>query len=164
MRIRTYCIIALLFSSLCFNGCFEVYYDITQNPNGTFAIRQTMGFGDQIFQGLASFGALGDSTKEVSPAMIIDSIRHTFALRRDSLIQIAHIIGMNGITSFTIHDTTIDTMTYFSMEATVTSADSLPGAFHLMGNTSKAMGSGSQGQDDSDDVRLKVTRTKERIS
>jgi hypothetical protein len=163
MRIRSFCILALLFSSLIFNGCFKIYYDIVQNSNGSFVIRETIGFGDQFFQDLADFGTIGDSTSKATPQMIIDSMRHTFALRRDSLIQIRHIIGMSGISAFSVHDTTIDTMTYFSMEATVESADSLPGALHLVSSSSDAIGASARPAD-SGDVRLKVARSKERTT
>jgi hypothetical protein len=163
MRIRPYFVLALLCSSLCFSGCFEFYYDIVQNPNGTFRIRQTIGFGNEFFQELASFSGMGDSVK-VTPSMIQDSIRHTFSLRRDSLIQIEHIIGMSGISSFEFHDTTVDSITYFTLEAAVTNVDSLPGAFHRMANTTSAIGPASNDQSDSDDVRLKVAHTKARTS
>jgi hypothetical protein len=162
MRIRSYCIVAILFSSFFFSGCFEIYYDIVQNTDGTFVIRQTVGLSDEFFSGLSDVGAaFGDSTG-FSRAMIVDSMRHTFALRRDSLIQIHHLIGMSGISAFSVHDTTVDTMTYFSFESTVTSADSLPGAFHLMSNMSEAMRPG--GQEEADPVQLTVTRTKEKTT
>jgi hypothetical protein len=95
--------------------------------------------------------------------MIVDSIRHIFAIKRDSLVQFQHIIGTNGITAFEVRDTTIDTMTYFTMEATVTSVDSLPGAFHVMSKASVANESSSPSED-SDDVRLKVTGSKDMIN
>jgi hypothetical protein len=167
MRIRTSAILLLLVSCLAFNGCFEIYYDIVQNPNGTFLIRQTVGFGAQFFQELAAFGS-SDSTAPVSTKMIMDSMRHTFALHRDSLIQSGRMIGQNGITDFTVHDTTIDTMTFFSLEAAVVSADSLEGAFHRMSSASESMGPAASDPGsrpaDSDDVRLKVTRTNARTT
>jgi hypothetical protein len=160
MRIRSYCLIAILFCSFFFSGCFEIYYDIVQNPDDTFLIRQTVGLSDTFFEEIAAFSNLGggDSTK-FSRQVMIDSIRHTFALRRDSLTQIHHRIGRNGISAFSVHDTTIDTMTYFSFESTVVSADSLPGAFRLMSNMSEVMRPGSE-QEDTEDVHLFVIRTK----
>lgn len=164
MRTRAFLIAALLFSSLLFNGCFQIFYDIVQKPDGTFVIRQTVGLGKQFFQDLASFGSQSDSTHTpVTSQMIIDSMRHSFALRRDSLITLYHVIGTSGISSLSFHDTTIDTTTYFTMEATVTNPDSLPGAFHLLINSSNQAAPGSQSWD-SDDVRLKVTSTKEWIT
>ena len=163
MQIRSYYLVALLFSSFFFSGCFEIYYDIVQNPDGTFVIRQTVGLSDAFFSGLSDVGtAFGDSTG-FSRTMIVDSMRHTFALRRDSLTQIHHLIGMNGISAFSAHDTTVDTMTYFSFESTVTSADSLSGAFHLMNSMSEAMRPGTE-QEDTDAIRLIVTRTKEKTT
>ncbi len=163
MRIRFYPIIALLFCALCFNGCFDLYFDVVQNSNGTFTIRQTVGIGTQLIQELSDFSGIGYSVKP-SPKSILDSIKHTFGLRRDSLIQIQHIIGMSGISSLDIKDTTIDTMTYFSMEATVTNVDSLSGALHLMTNTSPLAGPDSRTPKDSDDVCIAVTRTKDRTN
>ena len=158
------CSIALLFSSLFFSGCFEIYYDIVQNSDGTFVIRQTVGLSDQFFEGLSEFSAIGDSTTTPIPRQaIIDSMRHTFALRRDSLVEMGHIIGMNGISSLAVHDTAIDTMTYFTIETGVTSLDQLPGAFHLTSNMSKLMHPGAE-QEDSDDIRLIVSRSKEKTT
>ncbi len=163
MRIRSLCFLALLCSSFSFNGCFDFYYDVVQNPNGTFAVRQTIGFSNEFFQELSGVASLGDSTVTVTPNMIVDSIRHMFANKRDSLIQFQHIIGKNGITAFDVRDTTIDSMTFFSMEVTVTSVDSLPGAFHVMNKASISNGSASPSED-SDDVRLNVTRSKDLIN
>ncbi|HWF43098.1 MAG TPA: hypothetical protein VG537_00500 [Candidatus Kapabacteria bacterium] len=164
MRIRSYCIIAILFCGFAFSGCFEIYYDIVQNTDDTFLIRQTVGLSNTFFEGIADLSNLGggDSTK-FSRQMIIDSIRHTFALRRDSLTQIHHLIGMNGISAFSVRDTTIDTMTYFSFESTVANADSLPGAFRLMSNMSEVMRPSNE-EEDTEDVRLFVNRTKSKTT
>jgi hypothetical protein len=163
MQTRAFSILIILCFSLIFNGCFQIFYDIVQHPDGTFVIRQTIGLSQEFFDAMASFSSMGDSTKTTSPPLLIDSMRHSFALRRDSLIDIYHIIGKSGISSIAIQDTTHDSTTFFSMEVGVTSADSLPGAFHWLSNASDGANPQSHSQD-SDDVRLKVTTAKDWIT
>jgi len=126
-------------------------------------MRQTMGLSNALFAQLASFGSFGGDSSKFSREAVLDSVRHTFALRRDSLAGPHGVIGRSGISSITVHDTTIDSTTYFSVETTVASLDSLSGAAHLMSNTTQVLRPDAP-TDDSDDIRIVVKRMKEKTT
>ncbi len=163
MRIRSFTSLALLFSSFLFSGCFEIYYDVVLNPGGSFTLRQTVGLSNEFFQGLTSAGAAVGDTTPISRQSVVDSIRHSLTHRRDSLVDAHAIIGLCGITSFNIRDTTMDAKTFFTLESTVTSADSLLGALRLMGTASKMMQPGAS-EEDSDDIQISASKKNGKLS
>ena len=164
MQLRPIFFLALLFSSVFFSGCFQIFYDIIQKPDGSFQIRETIGFGKQFFEAMASFGSIADSShSNLTAQMMIDSMRHSFAIRRDSLIQTAYGTKEGGIKSISTADTMIDTTLYFIMEADVPQVDSLPGAFRILSTSSEGINS-EVPQKPSNDVRLKVSHPKEHTS
>ena len=165
MKIRYLSLFAILLASFLFSGCFDIYYDIVQNADGTFEIRQTVGMRQDIFAQMADFMSSfnGDSTNaEAHPSAesVIDSMRRSFAHHRDSLLATGTVIGHHGITAFTSFDTTLDSMVYFTLRSTVSTIDSLPSAFHWM-QTNAAMKSGAPTDSTgSDEVLLSIQRTR----
>ncbi len=161
MRIRSFTFGILLFSCVLCSGCFQIFYDIVQKSDGSFVIRQEIGFSHEFFDAMASFGSLADSSHSAfTTETLIDSMRHSFAHKRDSMVQIVHVIGKNGIKSLSVRDSIDDDSTvYFMTEAAISNVDSIPGAFDVIGtSSSNGMNPGSQTTDNN--VRLKVTHPK----
>lgn len=165
MKIRSWPVFIVTLCSVIFSGCFDIYYDLVQNSDGTFSIRQTVGMRQDVLAQMADFmsGFGSDSTNagtHPTAENLIDSMRHSFTHHRDSLLASGTVIGHHGITAFTAYDTTRDSMVFFTLQSTVSSIDSLPTSFQWM-QTDAAMKSGAAtASTDSDEVFLTIRKAK----
>src|SRR6188768_845944 len=102
-------LLALAVLGLFFSGCFSFTEEIRQEPDNTYTISRTVSMGMSMFDMLASFKMMGDSTGVDSATFrrqLLDSMRLEFGGELDSFKTYP------GYISGVVRDTTIDTNFY----------------------------------------------------
>jgi hypothetical protein len=119
-------LLALAVLALCFTGCFSFTEEITQEPDNTYTLSRTVSMGTAMFDMLASFKMIGDTTgldSVTARRQLIDSMRTEFSGLDESITKLP------GYISSAIRDTIIDTMYYITTTVRVREAMKLP-PFH----------------------------------
>jgi hypothetical protein len=119
-------LLALAVLAALFSGCFSFTEEITQEPDNTYTLSRTISMGTSMFDMLASFAMIGDTTGRDSATIrqqMLDSMRTEFGGLEDSLKDFP------GYISSSVRDTIIDTMYYVTTSVRVSDAVHLP-AFH----------------------------------
>lgn len=102
-------LLALAVLALFFSGCFSFTEEIRQEPDNTYTLTRTVAMGMSMFDMLASFKMMGDTTGMDSVTMrreMLDSMRREFGGELDSFKTYP------GYLSGVVRDTIIDTNFY----------------------------------------------------
>lgn len=118
----------LAFAVLAFflSGCFSITEEIRQEPDNTYTLSRTVSMGTSMFDMLASFRMMGDTTGIDSVSFrrqMLDSMRTEFGGSIDTLKQFP------GYISGEIRDTVIDTNFFVTASVRISDPSYLP-AYH----------------------------------
>jgi hypothetical protein len=151
--------VPLIALAFLFSGCFQIYLDIVANPDGTFVLRKTVGFGKSVlreFYDMKKAFVQNDSSA-FSDREIIDSMRESFTVDSVRRSDGRSVIGLHGITSFRTYDKTLDTLVLFTTEVGVAHVDSLAGAYHTLMYELKSKDSSTTSEDNGDDITMQAS-------
>jgi len=116
-------LLALGLLAFFFTGCFSITEEIIQEPDNTYTLSRTISMGTSMFDMLASFRMMGDTTGIDSATFrreMLDSMRQEFGGSIDTFKTFP------GYISGVIRDTVIDTMYSVTSNVRISDASYLP--------------------------------------
>lgn len=116
-------LLALGLLAFFFTGCFSITEEIIQEPDNTYTLSRTISMGTSMFDMMASFRMMGDTTGVDSVAFrreMLDTMRKEFGGTIDTFKTFP------GYISGEIRDTVIDTMYSITSKIRISDASYLP--------------------------------------
>jgi hypothetical protein len=145
-------LLAFAILALFFSGCFSFTEEIAQEPDNTYTLTRTVTMGLSMFDMMASFKMIGDSSGITDSVAfrneMIDSLRREWTVSLDSLR------AMPGYISSFARDTIIDTNLHIISSVHVTDAIHLPPYHVAMWRTIDS----DEGKGETDKLEMKVTK------
>ncbi|HEY6170623.1 MAG TPA: hypothetical protein VIX80_00050 [Candidatus Kapabacteria bacterium] len=135
-----------------FTGCFSFTEEIRQEPDNTYTLTRTVAMGMSMFDMLASFKMMGDTTGITDSVAfrreMIDSLRREWTVALDTLR------AKPGYISSFVRDTIIDTNLHIISSVHVTDAIHLPPFHTAMWRTMESDESGGE----TEKLAMKITK------
>ncbi len=145
-------LLALGVLAFFFSGCFSFTEEIVQEPDNTFTLSRTVTLGLSMFDMMASFKMMGDTTGSTDSTTfrreMIDSLRREWTVSLDTLR------AMPGYISSFVRDTIIDTNLHIVSSVHVTDAIHLPPFHSAMWRTMES----DEGDGETEKLAMKVTK------